>query len=198
MAQTISSFSELVNEWYWVVSHDGTNAHLGTGKHHGWVHWGYTDIKWCHNPGWLHFPGENVGSLSFKTKVTWMRLKPWFCCWPCLSKGLNLILHISLPKLISDYTLIITHHFAGCVVRHLVLCWICFCVCDLVPPGIRVTGVLPLSPAPGMTGGHASVVGCHPGKSYQSFLHQVKQPMPVILIFLRPCHLRFCTHLVSE
>lgn len=126
MEQTISSFSKLVNEWYWMVPCDGTSAHLGTGKHHGWVHWGYTDIKWCQNPGWLPFPGcpELCVISVFGTKIPWMMLRPWLCCWPCLSNGLSPVFQISVPKLISDYSLIITHHFAGCTIRHLVLCWI--------------------------------------------------------------------------
>lgn len=93
---------------------------------------------------------------------------------------------------------------------NLPFCWLCpkapvfvldlrFCVHDLVPLGISVTGVLLVTPAPGMSGGHPSVVGCHPGESYQSLLYQAKQPIPMLgLIFLRPCHQAFCTHLVKE
>lgn len=90
-----------------------------------WIYWGYTDINWCHNPGLLPFLGyPELCVVSLETKITCMRLSPWLCSWPCLSKGLNLIMEISLPEFISDYALIITHHFAGCVLRHLVLCWI--------------------------------------------------------------------------
>lgn len=196
MAQTL--FSELVNEWHWMVPCDGTSAHLGTGKHHGWAHWGYTDVMWCHNQDVFISQDvqSSVRSPSLEIKIAWMRLRPWLCCWSCLSKELNLADFPSKINLwlYSDY--------------NSSFCWLCpkapgfvldlrFCVCDLVPPGIRVTGVLLLTPAPGMPAGHPSVVGCYPGQSYSCLLHQVKHPMPVLgSIFLRPCHLRFCTHLI--
>lgn len=30
------------------------------------------------------------GSPSSETEITWTRLEPWLCCWPCLGEGLNL------------------------------------------------------------------------------------------------------------
>lgn len=92
------------------------------------------------------------------------------------------------------------HHFADFVLRHLVLCQVSgfFCVGDLVPAGIKVTGAVLLSPRPGRAGGHPSALGCQPRRSYQSLLHPVKQLMPVLgLVFFRSCQPRFCPLLMS-
>lgn len=137
---------------------------------------------------------RSVWSLSLGTETHRMRIRPWFYCWPCLSKGLKLILKISLPKLMSVYS-----------DYNSPFCWLCpkapsfvldlrVCVHDSVPPGIRVKecccfflslACLEATPV------QWDVIL----ESLTSL--SLAKPMPVLgLISLRPCHWCFCTHLV--